>query len=194
MVSAGINTSSYLNEDGGWQLGYRLGWTFNFKVSKFVVVSLPFAYVRINAYQQNVEGSYYSHDNYVYRTYKDWHISLSFFEFPILLSYKFYNAERYNLSFSFGPGIKIAIKDYSGQPTYTFTDEIIGTHDGQRFDSIDSGDSYGYFRNSGMNFYTGIQFNLRRFYLDLLYTINPFNIKDLKSLHTLSLIISIDPG
>lgn len=200
MLSAGLNTSSYLTEESGWRLGYRLGLTFNIKISKAVFITLPFAYTRIYALQKNVEGKYYSRDYvdesyqdyYVYKLFRDWQISVGLLEIPILLSYKFYNTKWYNISCTFGPGIVIAIKDFSKQASYTFTDEIIGTHDGAVFDSVDPVDPYPYFENSGFNLNTGLRFNVSRFYFDIVYTLYPFEIKEIKKLNTISLILSVD--
>lgn len=200
LFSAGCNISSYFTEDGGWQLGYRIGMTINTKVSEAVFIMLPFAYVRINAFQKNVERKFYSgvyvdesyQDYYVYKLFRDWKISLAFFEFPVLLGYKVYQTNRYNISFTFGPGIAFAIKDISKQPTYTFTDEIIGTHNGEVFNSFNESDAYRYFKNSGLNLNTGIRFNVSRLYLDVMYTFYPYKIKEIKNLNTISLILSVD--
>ncbi|NIU00527.1 MAG: hypothetical protein GWN01_06185, partial [Nitrosopumilaceae archaeon] len=54
--SFGTNLSSFLNEEGKWQLGYSIGFTFNFRVYKNLSVTLPFSYTRINAAPENVEG------------------------------------------------------------------------------------------------------------------------------------------
>jgi len=192
LLSAGCNISSYLFEDGEWQLGFRLGFTFNIRASKKVSITLPCSYTRINATPKNVEGASYSSyfDNrYIYRNYTDWQISVGFLEIPILLSYKFYNTRRYNVRFTIGPGIAIAIKDFSRIENVTITDEIIGTYDVEPIDSYEYHFTYS---NSGFNLNTGIRFNISRFYLDLMYIFYPYTIKDINNLNTISLIFSID--
>jgi len=190
-LSAGINFSSYLQEEGDWQPGYSIGLTFNFEVSKKISITLPFSYARINAAPQNVEGKSYSNDGYIYKTFVDREISVGFIEFPILVSYKLFSKTKYDLSYLLGPGLIIAVKDLSKsvQPEdVTITDEIIDTHDFP----LDPVDTRFTIPNSGLNLSTGIRFHLSRFYIDLLYVLYPYEIKAINKLNSISLKLGID--
>ena len=200
LVSVGSNISSFLTEYGGWQLGYRIGVTFNIKVSKDVFVTPPFAYTRINAFRKNAEEEFYSYDNvgesyqefYIYKLFIDQKISLAFLEFPALLCYRFYQTNRYGVSITLGPGFALAVKDFSKWPTVTITNEIIGTHNGEVFDIVDGNDPYRYLKDSGYDLNAGIRFNLSWFYLDMMYTYYPYTINEIENFNAISLIFSVD--
>ena len=171
-------------------VGYNIGLTFNFIVFKRLSISLPCSYTRINTAVKNVEGRFYSiDDNYIYKKLTDWQISVGFLEIPILLCYKFCNTKRYKFSFTFGPGLVFAIKDFSRIENVTITDEIIGIYDVFPIDPVNDNFTY---NNSGINVYTGIRFNVNRFYIDLLYILYPYDIKEINKLNSISLRFSID--
>jgi hypothetical protein len=186
LVSVGMNYSSYIHQESEWQLGYNLGLTFNFKVYKKLSISLPFSYARINTAPQNVEGRFYSDDGYIYKMFVEGQISVGFLEFPILFSYKFLTVKSYNFSFTFGPGLVIAIKDFSTTEDVLITDEIIGMHHGV----IPLEPAY--VLSSGFNINSGIRFNVSRFYIDFLYILYPYEIKEINKLNTISLRLGID--
>lgn len=198
----GTNLSSFLNEEGEWQWGYSIGLTFNFRVYKNLSMTLPFSYTRINAAPENVAERYYSNDlaeetpypldYYVYKMLVDRKISIGFLEFPILFSFKFLSGKKYDLSYLLGTGVVIATRDFS-KPTQpddvTITDEIIGVHDGFPLASPDETFTIS---NSGININTGIRFHVSRFYIDLLYVLYPYKIKDINKLNSISLRLGID--
>lgn len=191
--STGPNISKYLSEDGGLQFGYRLGLTFNITISTKTLITLPFSYNRINTASRNVEGKFYTDDGYIYKTYVNREISVGFLELPILFSYNFYSSKKYNFSYLLGPGMVIATKDFSKsvQPEDVMrTDEIIGMHD-YPLDPVETGFTI---PNSGLNLNTGIRLNVNRFYLDILYILYPYSIKEINKLNSISLIFSIDMG
>lgn len=191
--SLGVNLSSFLHEEDEWQWGYNLGFTINFHVSKNFLITMPLSYTRINAAPRNVEGKSYSNDGYIYKTFVNREISIGFFEIPILFSYKFFSTKSYDLSCILGPGLVIAAKDFSKpvQPEdVTITDEIIGTHNFP----IDPVDTRFTIPNSGLNVNTGIRFNVSRFYIDLLYVLYPYEIKNINKLNSISLRLGIDMG
>lgn len=185
--SIGASLSSYLHEEGGWQWGYSVGLTLNFRVYKNLSMTLPFSYTRINAAPKNVEGRFYSlDDNNVYKELTDWQISVGFLEFPVLLNYKFFITNKYYLSYLLGPGLVIAVKDFSSIENVTITDEIIGTHDGVTpLEPLNV-------LHSGLNINSGVRFHVNRFYIDLLYVLYPYKIKDINKLNSISLRFGID--
>lgn len=191
--SLGANLSTFLYEEDEWQLGYNLGFTINIHVYKNFSITLPLSYTRINAALRNVEGKYYSNDGYIYKAFVNRKISVGFLEFPILFSYKFFSTKSYDLSCILGPGLVIAAKDFSKpvQPEdVTITDEIIGTHNFP----IDPVDTRFTIPNSGLNVNTGIRFHISRFYIDLLYVLYPYEIKNINKLNSISLRLGIDMG
>lgn len=194
LLSVGTNLSSYLNEDGAWQLGYDLGLTFNIHVYRNLSMTLPFSYTRIEATPKNVEGKFYSHDGYIYKMFFNSEISIGFLEFPFLLDYKFYSTESYDLSYMLGPALALGVKDLSKPARgddVTITNEIIGTYNVDSGDVYES-DAYRYLKNSGINLNTGIRFHVSRFYIDLLYCLYPYKIKHINKLNTISLRLGID--
>lgn len=190
LLSIGVNISSYLFEDGDWDLGYNFGLTFNIRLFKKLFITLPFSYTRINASPKNIEGYFYSYspENYIFKMFKDYQISIDFLEFPILLNYKFYKKRNYNFSILFGPGLIISVKDYSKTENSIITDEIIGTYDTMPVDPHE----FITIANSGLNFNTGIRFNISRFYFDLVYSLCPYTIKEINKLNSISLNLGVD--
>lgn len=191
LVSFGTNLSSFPGEEGDWQLGYSLGLTFNIPVYRKLSITIPLSYTRINADPKNVEGRSYANDGYIYKTFVNREISIGFLELPILLGYKFYTAKRYDLSFLLGSALVIAAKDYSKtvQPEdVTITDEIIGTHDFP----IDPVDTRFTIPNSGLNINTGVRLHISQFYIDVLYILYPYKIKEINKLNVISLRLGID--
>ncbi len=178
LVSYGINFSSYLGEKGEGQLGYSHGLTVNFRIYKNLSMTLPFSYTRINAALENVEGKTDADlGENVYKTLSDWQISAVFFEVPLLFTYKFPTKNSYDFGFVFGPGLAFAIKDYS-KLKFTRTDEILEI---SRYGA--SIDPETHKLRSALNIITGVRFHINRFYLDLLYTFYPEDIKGIYKLH-----------
>jgi len=203
LLSVGTNFSSYLHEEGQPRIGYNLGLTFNIPVYKNLSITLPFSYARINAAPERVAGRSYSYDlaektpnpvdYYIYKLLVNRKISIGFVQFPILLSYKFLPKEKYDFSYMLGAGLVIAATDFS-TPTQpkdvTITDEIIGTYDTPPIDPTT--DETFTLSNSGLTLNSGIRFHFTRFYIDLLYALYPYTIKDINKLNTLSLSLGID--
>jgi hypothetical protein len=208
--SFGVNWSSYIHEEGEWKLGYNLGLTFNIKIYKKLSITLPFSYARINAAPENVAGRFYSYDHaeetsvhveetsyildyYIYRSFVDREVSIGFLEFPILFSYNFFSTKRYQLSCLLGTGLVFAIKDFSklSKPEdVTITNEIIGTYD--TLPLAFSTDETFTLSNSGLTLNSGIRFHVGRLYVDILYILYPYTIKDINKLNSISLRIGID--
>ncbi|GEM_PF-5550403 len=189
--SFGTNLSSFLHEEGDWQLGYSLGLAFNIPVYQRLSIVIPFSFTRIDAAPRNVEGISYANDGYIYKTFVNREISIGFLEIPILFSYKFFIAKRYDLSFLLGPAVVIAAKDFSKtvQPEdVTITDEIIGTHDFP----IDPVDTRFTIPNSGLNINTGLRLHVNRFYIDVFYILYPYKIKEINQLNSIALRMGID--
>lgn len=186
-LSLGVNLSSYLQEEGEWQWGYNLGFTINIHVYKNFSITLPLSYTRINAAPENVEGrTFPDFGENIYKILIDWQVSVGFLEFPILFRYKFYTAKSYDLSYVLGPGLAFATKDFSRIENVTKTDEIIGV------------EKYGrplepqYSLTSVASINTGIRFHVSRFYIDLLYVLYPYEIKNINKLNSISLRLGID--
>jgi hypothetical protein len=191
LLSFGANLSSYLYQESEWQLGYSVGLTFNFRVYKNLLMTLPCSYTRINTAPKNVEGvSYSDYGEYIYKTLTNWQISIGFLEIPILFSYKILTAKRYKLNYILGPGLVIAVKDFSRIENVTITNEIIGFNDY----GSDLGPYYYLRENSGLNISTGIRLHVSRFYIDLLYVLYPYKIKQINKLNSISLRLGIDMG
>ena len=188
MVSVGTNLSSFLHEEGEWQLGYNLGLTFNVHLYKNLSMTLPFSYTRINASPKNVESqSIQDVGEYIYKTLTDWQLAVGVIEIPLLFTYKFFSKNRYDISYIVGLGLGFTEKDYSRIEKFTKTDEIIGV------------ERYGYPLEPQHptpplfgNIYTGIRFHKGRFYIDLLYAYYPDNIKEINKLNSISLKLGID--
>ena len=191
LVSFGTNLSSFSGEEGDWQLGYNLGLTFNRHLYKNLSITLPLSYTRINTAPKNVEGKSYGNDGFIYRAFIDREISVGFLEFPILLSYNFSPTKKYETNYLLGFGLVLAAKDFSKvvQPEdVTITNEIIGTHDFP----LDPVDTRFFIPNSGININTGVRFHVSRFYIDILYTLYPYTIKEINKLNSISLRLGID--
>ncbi|NIV13688.1 MAG: hypothetical protein GWN62_21130 [Aliifodinibius sp.] len=185
--SFGTNLSSFINEEGTWQLGYSLGLTFDFRVFKNLSITLPFSYTRINAAPENVEGRTFPNiGENIYKTLNDWQVSVGFLEFPILFTYKFFSKNSYDIRYILGPGLVIATKDFSKIENITKTDEIIGV------------EKYGpplepqHELYSGYNIITGIRFHVSRFYISVLYALYPYKIKSINKLNSISFRLGID--
>lgn len=190
--SVGANFSSYLQNEGEWQPGYNLGLTFNIHVYRKLSITLPCSYTRINTSIKNIEGKFYSNDGYIYKMFVDRQISVGFLEFPMLFSYNFFSTKKHDLNFLLGAALAIAVKDFSKsiQPEdVTISDEIIGTHDGAPLASPEETFTIS---NSGFNINSGIRFHVSRFYIDLLYSLYPYKIKDINKLNTITLKLGID--
>ncbi len=189
--SFGTNLSSYVHRKSEWKPGYNVGLTFYFRVCKNLSITLPFSYTRIYTAFKNLEGKFYSNDGHIYKAFFNPDISIGFLEIPILFSYKFFTAKKYDLSFIGGSALAIAAKDYSTpiQPEdVTITDEIIGTYDEL---PIYPSENFTYY-NSGININTGIRFHVSRFYVDMLYILYPYKIKGINKLNSISLRLGID--
>ncbi len=186
-VSYGTNLASFSGEEGGWKPGYSIGLTFNFPIYRNLSMTLPLSYTRINAAPKNVEDRTYpdhSGDN-IYKTLRDWQVSIIFFEVPVLLSYRLLTQKSYDFRYILGFGAAFAAKDFSEVKKYTETDEIIGV------ENIPSVDPPNYKLHSDINITTGVRFHLHRFYLDFLYTFYPYDIKDIAPLNSISLKLGI---
>ena len=190
LVSFGTNLSSYLGEEGQWQLGYSFGITFNFGVYKNLSMTLPISYTRINAAVKNFESKSYSSDGNIYKTLFDREISVGFLDFPILFSYNFFPTKKYDLKYLLGTGLIIGVKDFWKPPdNVTITDEIIGTHNIDIHDfPLDPAKP----SNTGVNINTGVRFHVSRFYIDVLYILYPYTIKGINKLNAISLRLGID--
>ncbi len=154
-------------------------------------MTLPLSYTRINASPKNVEGRSYASDGYIYKAFINREISVGFLEIPILFSYDFFSIKKYDFNYLFGIGLVIAVKDFSKlvQPKdVTITDEIIGTHDFP----LDPVETRFFIPNSGLNINTGVRFHLGRLYIDVLYTLYPYKVKEINKLNSISLRLGID--
>ncbi len=187
LVSFGTNLSSFLGEEGSWQLGYSLGLTFNFQIDPRLSLTIPLSYNRINAAPRNVEGRTNSDiGENIYKTLSDWQVSVVHIEAPVLFAYKFLTKNNYDIRHILGAGIAIGIKDFSRIEKFTRTDEIIGIEQhgiplGVQNELLGGG-----------NIITGVRFHTSRFYLDLLYLYYPYEIKDINKLNSISLRLGID--
>jgi len=173
LISIGTNLSFYPGEEGQPQLGYSLGITFNFRVQKNLSMTIPLSYTRINTALDNLEGAggaSFPGDT-LFKTLRDWQISAAFFEIPLLFIFEF-PTKNFELGYILGPGLAIAVKDFSKLESFTRTDEILGLDD--RIDSVDPATSE---LRSVINIITGVRLHIGRYYLDLLYTFNPDHIK-----------------
>jgi len=203
-VSFGTNLSFYPGEEGQPQLGYSLGITFNFRVQKNLSMTIPLSYTRINTALEKVEDSgraLFSGDT-LFKTLRDWQISAAYFEIPLLFIFEF-PTKNFELGYILGPGLAIAVKDFSKLESFTRTDEILGLDDG--IDSIDPAKDD---LRSVITIITGVRFHVNRFYLDLLYMfysddiktiyklnstpLYPTGIKTINKLNSISVKLSID--
>ncbi len=185
-VSLGTNLSFFSGEEGGWKPGYSIGLTFNFPICRNLSMTLPLSYTRINAAPRNVaDRTYFSFGDTVYKTLSDWEVSIVFFEAPLLLSYRFLTQKSYDFRYILGFGAAFAVKDFSELKKITITDEIIG------IDNTSPVDYPNYKLHSDINITTGVRFHLGRFYLDLLYALYPYDIKDIAPLNSISLKLGI---
>jgi hypothetical protein len=183
----GTNLSSFINEEGDWQLGYSIGLTLDFRVYKSLSISLPVSYTRINAAPKKVEGRTFPNvgDN-IYKTLTDWQVSFSYLEIPIISTYKFFSKNNYDIRYALGPGLVIGPKDLSRIEKSTRTDEIIGIEEyGPPLEPQNV-------LYSGININTGVRFHVSRFYIDLLYVLYPYKIKNINILNSISLKLGID--
>ncbi|RMD48008.1 MAG: hypothetical protein D6830_07725 [Ignavibacteria bacterium] len=171
--SVGTNLSSYPGEEGRWQLGYSIGLTFNYGVYKNLSMTIPLSYTRINTALENLEAAEPSplSGDTLYRTLRDWQISAAFFEIPLLFVFEF-PSKNFVLGYILGPGLAIAVKDFSKLENFNRTDEILGLDD--HYDPVDP--DTGELR-SVINIITGVRLHINRYYLDLLYTFYPDHIK-----------------
>jgi len=202
-VSFGTNVSGFPGEKGEWKIGYSLGITFKFKIYKKLSASLPLSLNRINAALKNVEGKTDpGYGEEVYKTLSDWQIKVVYFEVPLLFTYKLFAKNSYDIRFVGGPGLSFPVKDYSKQ-NFTRTDEILGIS--QYSSSIDPET---HALRSSFNIFTGVEFRINRFCLNLLYTfylnsINgisklyitseyPHALKKINNLNSISLKLSIE--
>ncbi len=205
LVSVGTNLSFYPGEEGRWQLGYSIGLTFNYRIYKNLSMTIPLSYTRINTALENLEGTSdapFSGDT-LYKTLSDWQISAAFFEIPLLFIFEF-PTKNFELGYILGPGLAIAVKDFSKLENFTRTDEILGLDD--HYDPVDPDTDE---LRSAINIITGLRLHINRYYLDLLYTfylnhikyINkldresiyfPNGIKRINKLNSISLKLSID--
>lgn len=175
LASIGTNLSSYPGEEGRWQLGYSIGFTFNYRVYKNLSMTLPISFTRINTVLENLEGAGINPStgdiHTLYKTLRDWQISAAFFEIPLLFILEF-PTKNFELGYILGPGLAIAVKDFSKLENFTITDEILGLDDGNEPVDPATGEL-----RSVINIITGVRLHVSRFYLDLLYTFNPDHIK-----------------
>lgn len=185
--SFGTNLSSFLNEEGKWQLGYNVGLTFDFRMYKKLSITLPFSYTRINASPENVEGRTFPNvGENVYKTLSDWKVSFGFLEFPVLFTYKFLSKNNYDIRLVLGPGVVIATKDFSRIEKFTRTDEIIGV---EKYGPPLEPQNVLY---SGYNITMGTRFHVSRFYISVFYALYPYKIKSINKLNSISLRLGID--
>ncbi len=187
LVSFGTNLSSFLGEKGKWQLGYNAGVIFNFRVSENLSMTLPISYIRINAAPENVEGRTHPiiPGKNIYKTFNDWYVSVVYIEAPLLFSYKFLTKDNYDIRYFLGAGLPIGIKDFSRIENSVRTDEILGVKEYTSFGTPHE-------LKGGVNIITGVGFHVSRLYLDLLYAIYPYEVKDINKLNSISLRLGID--
>jgi len=187
LISFGTNLSSFLGEEGSWQLGYSLGLTFNIQIDPRLSLTIPLSYNRINAAPRNVEDRTNSDiGQYIYKTLSDWQVSVAHIEVPVLFAYKFLTQNSYDIRYLLGAGIAVGIKDFSRIEKFTRTDEIIGIEQ--------HGISFGVPNEllGGGNIITGVRFHKTRFYIDLLYVFYSQKIKEINKLNSISLRLGID--
>lgn len=187
LVSFGTNLSSFLGEEGSWQLGYSMGLTFNIQIDPRLSLTIPLSYNRINAGPRKVEDRTNSDiGQYIYKTLSDWQVSVVHIEVPVLFTYKFLTKNSYDIRYLLGAGIAVGIKDFSKIEKFTKTNEIIGIEQ--------HGISLGVPNEllGGGNIITGVRFHASRFYIDLLYLYYPYEIKDINKLNSISLRLGID--
>lgn len=182
-VTFGTNLSSYPGEESEWKLGYSLGLTFSFKIYKKLSMSLPLSFNRINTALKDLEGQTIPIEPgmNVYKTLSDWQISADFFEVPLLITYKFFTMKSYDIDYVLGPGLALAIADYS-QLVYTVTDEIIGIS--QDYPPLDPTTRE---LRSTLGIITGARFHFSRCYVSILYTLYLNNIKGINKLDDTSI-------
>ncbi len=189
LLSVGTNLSSYPGEEGRWQWGYSIGLTFNIiNIHENLSMILSFYYDRINTALKNVEGRTYTFlaGENIYKTLSDLQVSIVHIEAPLLFSYKILTKNKYDISYILGAGIAIGIKDFSRVEKFTRTDEIIGV------EQLPFPSGIPYELKDGWNIITGVRFHVDQLYLDLFYTLYPYNVKDINRLNSISLKLGID--
>jgi Outer membrane protein beta-barrel domain len=186
-LSFGTNLSSYLHEEDNWHLGYNIGLTFNITVYRRLSVSIPFSYSRLNATPKEVEGRYYSIINSnIYKKLTNWKVSFAYFEIPILLNYKLFVINKYKLSFMFGPGLAIKVKDFSNIEKTEITEEIIGNQSNESIPQEPQN-----LLHSAFNINSGVRIHFRRIYIEIGYILYPSEIKRINKLNVISLRLGI---
>jgi hypothetical protein len=187
LLSSGINISSFRHEEGSWQLGYSFGLTFNIYIYRNLSMTLPFSYTRISASSKNVEGRTFPNiGENIYGTLSDWQVSVGFIELPVFFTYKFVSKSSYDIRYVFGTGVVVAKEDLSRIENFRRTDEIIGIE--KYAPPLEPQNVL----SSGFNISTGFRFHISQFYIDLLYSLYPYEIKEINKLHSISLRLGID--
>ncbi|NIU00526.1 MAG: hypothetical protein GWN01_06180, partial [Nitrosopumilaceae archaeon] len=90
------------------------------------------------------------------------------------------------IGYVLGSGLVIATKDFSRIEKFKKTDEIIGV---EKYGPPLEPQNVLY---SGINIITGVRIHVSRFYIDLLYILYPYKIKDINKLNSISLRLGID--
>lgn len=190
LVTAGSNISKFISEKGNWQVGYSVGLTFDNYHNNRLTITLPISFNRINALPKEIKSrSFPSVGENIYRTLIDWNFSVFYLEIPVLFAYKIYTFNNYSLRFILGPGLIFTLNDNSNVKNVIKTDEILGVEEyGPPLEPQYSLDKI----TSSLN--TGIRLQRSRFYFDLIYSLNPNNLKKINKINTLSLKVSFVLG